>query len=178
MKTCEQMPGMTILEHGESVARTYKAMFIERTTGYMPEIIRENLEFLLEQTCTAEETGYETYHVFHDCGKPDCLKFDDEGRRHFPNHAMMSARAWLAAGGDTYIGRLIEHDMDMHTLKPADVPLYKHLDIAPVLLLTAWAELNANCIMFGGTDSTSFKIKAKNLTKLSRAIIHTLKEQS
>ena len=68
--------------------------------------------------------------------------------------------------------------MDMHTMKPADIPSYRHLDIAPVLLLTAWAELNSNSIMFGGTDSTSFKIKAKNLTKLSRAIINALKEQS
>jgi hypothetical protein len=169
---------MTILEHGEAVARMYRQILSGSGDHYLPDIIRENLEFLLEQTCTAEELGIETYHVFHDCGKPDCIRFDDDGRRHFPNHAMMSARAWLAAGGDPYIGRLIEHDMDMHTLKPADVQSYKHLDITPELLLTAWAELNANCIMFGGTDSTSFKIKAKNLTKLSRAIIQTLKEQS
>lgn len=90
---------------------------------------------------------------------------------------MISARDWLVAGGDPYIGRLIEHDMDMHTMKPADLEGYRHFDLAPALLLTAWAELNANCIMFGGTESTSFKIKAKSLTKLSRAIITHLKEQ-
>lgn len=178
MATCEQTSGQTILQHGESVARMYKQIISGSGDHYLPSIIQENLEFLLDATCTAEETGIELYHVFHDCGKPDCLTIDSDGRRHFPNHAMMSARAWLVAGGDPYIGRLIEHDMDMHTMKPADIPSYKHLDIAPALLLTAWAELNSNCIMFGGTDSTSFKIKAKNLTKLSRAIITALKEQS
>lgn len=178
MATCEQSSGQTILQHGESVARTYKQIISNEGDHYLPQIIQENLEFLLEQTSTASEMELETYHIFHDCGKPDCLTIDEQGRRHFPNHAMMSARAWLVAGGDPFIGRLIEHDMDMHTMKPADVLSYKHLDIAPVLLLTAWAELNSNCIMFGGTESTSFKIKAKNLTKLSRAIIHAIKEQS
>lgn len=156
----------------------YKQIISGTGDHYLPAIMQENLEFLLGETCTALEMELQTYHVFHDCGKPDCLTVDAEGRRHFPNHAMMSARAWLVAGGDPFIGRLIEHDMDMHTMKPADVPMYKHLDIAAALLLTAWAELNSNCTMFGGTESTSFKIKAKNLTKLSRAIINALKEQS
>lgn len=178
MATCEQSSGQTILQHGESVAATYKALIARDPAIILPEIMRDNLDFLLEQTCTAEELGIEDYHIFHDCGKPDCLIIDVEGKRHFPCHAMVSARTWLVAGGDSYIGRLIEHDMDMHTMKPADVLTYRHMDIAPILLLTAWAELNSNARMFGGTESISFKIKAKSLTKLSRAIITSLKETS
>lgn len=174
--TCEQTSGQTILEHGEAVARTFKELYYSGSANYLPEIISDNQEWLLS-LCPDTDT-LETYHIFHDCGKPSCLTIDEAGRRHFPNHAMLSARDWLVAGGDRYIGRLIERDMDMHTLKLADVPAYKHLDIAPTLLLTAWAELTANANMFGGTDSISYKIKAKALTKISRAIINRLKEQS
>ncbi len=160
------------MQHGESVAEHFKAL----GSGYLPDCIRENLDMLLSLCPSAEVM--EQYHVFHDCGKPDCLTIDAEGKRHFPCHAMVSARVWLVAGGDQFIGRLIEHDMDMHTMKPADLESYRHMDIAPALLLTAWAELNSNARMFGGIESTSFKIKAKSLTKLSRAIITRLKETS
>ena len=178
MMTCEQTHGQTILEHGEAVASTFKAMFGPEPTGcwIYPEIIRQNLTWLLSLCPSADVL--ETYHVFHDCGKPDCLHIDADGKRHFPAHALRSASVWLAAGGDQLIGRLIEHDMDFHTMKQSDLVLYKHLDIAPALLLTAWAELNANARMFGGYDSVSFKIKAKSLTKLSKAFIKLLKEQS
>ena len=178
MATCEQSQGQTILQHGQSVAAMYKAMYGSNRSIILPQIIEDNLDLLLDQTCTADETGFEDYHVFHDCGKPDCLTIDADGKRHFPHHAMASARAWLVAGGDSYIGRLIEHDMDMHLMKPADVPAYRHMDIAAILLLTAWAELHSNATMFGGTESISYKIKAKSLIKLSRAIITRLKETS
>jgi hypothetical protein len=175
MSSCCQSKGQTILQHGESVAATYKELIAGTGNLYLPDVVKDDLNFLLDQTCTATELGIEDYHVYHDCGKPDCLSIDVEGKQHFPCHAMMSARAWLVAGGDAYIGRLIEHDMDMHTMKPADVESYRHMDIAAILLLTAWAELNSNAKMFGGTESISFKIKAKALTKLSKAIINRLK---
>jgi hypothetical protein len=176
MATCEQSSGQTILQHGESVAATFKDMYGPNPSIILPEIIQNNLAFLLSKCPSAEIL--ETYHIYHDCGKPDCLIVDADGKRHFPCHAMASARAWLVAGGDQFVGRLIEHDMDMHTLKVADLASYRHMDIAPALLLTAWAELNSNARMFGGIESISFKIKAKSLTKLSRAIITTLKETS
>lgn len=174
MMTCEQSSGQTILQHGESVAATFKEIASGSGDYFIPDFVRENLQFLLDRCPSADIL--ETYHIFHDCGKPECLTIDENGKRHFPCHAMVSARTWLVAGGDQYIGRLIEHDMDMHTLKAADIPEYRHMDIAPALLLTAWAELNSNARMFGGIESTSFKIKAKSLTKVSRAIIARLKE--
>lgn len=178
MKTCEQTQGLSILEHGEAVSRTFKAIFEAGDSSLycIPDCIKEHQEFLLSLCPPA--SALELYHVFHDCGKPLCLTIDAEGRRHFPGHALHSARAWLAAGGSYQIGRLIEHDMDMHTMKPADLESYHHLEIAPTLLLTAWAELNANAQMFGGTSSTSFKIKSKSLTRLSKALIIKLKELS
>lgn len=41
---------------------------------------------------------------------------------------------------------------------------------AVALLLTGLAEVHANASMFGGIESTSFKIKWKNLDKRGRAI--------
>jgi hypothetical protein len=178
MATCEQTSGQTILEHGYSVAITYRSLFISRIDQHkLPDILRDNLDFLQSRIVFSNEE-LETYHIFHDCAKPNCLTIDKEGRRHFPNHALMSARAWLVAGGDARIGKLIEHDLDFHKMKPADLHEYKHLDLAPALLLTAWAEIHSNCTMFGGIESTSFKIKAKNLIKLSKALIAILKEKS
>ncbi len=178
MKTCEQTRGQTILEHGQAVASTFKTLFASTPPAdhHLPSVILDNLDFLKARCPSADIL--ETYHIFHDCGKPSCLTIDADGRRHFPNHAMISARDWLVAGGDPLIGRLIEHDMDLHLMKPADAAAYPHLDLAPALILTAWAELHANAPMFGGFDSTSFKIKAKCLTKTSRNLIQRLKEQS
>ena len=171
MMTCEQTKGQTILEHGQAVARAYKDIFIEKNLDnwYLPPIISEKADHL--RALAPANDILEAYHVFHDCGKSSCITIDDEGKRHFPNHAMISAKEWLVAGGDPLIGRLIEHDMDMHTLKPAQASSYAHLDLAPALLLTAWAEINANSKMFGGYESTSFKIKAKSLTKLTKAFL-------
>lgn len=175
MKTCEQTHGQTILQHGQAVAATFKRLFNSPLADHhLPQVILDNLDFL-KARCP-DSTTLETYHIFHDCGKPSCLTFDADGRRHFPNHALLSARDWLVAGGDPLIGRLIEHDLDLHLLKPAQAHDYRHLDLAPALILTAWAELHANAPMFGGFDSTSFKIKAKCLTKTSRILIHRLKE--
>ena len=175
--TCEQTKGQTILEHGEAVAQAYKELFAfdcipNDNDWYLPSEIWDNFKQLRAMSPTWDIM--ETYHIFHDCGKPTCITIDEDGKRHFPNHAMISAREWLVAGGDPLIGRLIEHDMDMHLMKPAQAQDYRHMDLAPALLLTAWAELNANSKMFGGRESTSFKIKSKSLTKLTRAFLHLI----
>ena len=116
------------------------------------------------------------YHIYHDCGKPFCRTVDAEGKQHFPDHARISASVWRVSGGDPLIASLIEHDMDMHTMKPAEAASYHHMELAPALLLTALAELHSNAEMFGGIESTSFKIKFKNLERLGRAFITLIKE--
>lgn len=110
------------------------------------------------------------YHLYHDCGKPFCRTVDDDGRQHFPNHARVSHDIWLAAGGTEELAWFILHDMDFHTLKGADLDGLIHDSRAPSLLMTAWAELHANASMFGGTSSTSFKIKRKQLEKATRSV--------
>lgn len=169
------MPGQTILQHGEAVAARFKDLIGERRLEWkLPDWF--DLELLLP--LCPDSNRMEFYHVFHDVGKPYCRTVDEEGRQHFPDHARISASIWRVNGGDPLIARLIEHDMDMHLLKPSEAAEYKHLDLAPALLLTALAEIHANAEMFGGMESTSFKIKWKSLNKVGKQLCNSLKEKS
>lgn len=109
------------------------------------------------------------YHVYHDCGKHLTRVVDDNGRQHFPDHAIYSCRQYLEIWPDDYENAtLICMDMDFHTMKGCDlIELWKH-PLAPSLYFTAWAEILANCKMFGGQDSTSFKIKKKQLINAAK----------
>lgn len=178
MTGCLQTHGMTILQHGESVAEYYKDLTGPRLKEWrLPEWFISHREMLLD-LCPDPDL-MEMYHIYHDCGKPYCLKIDEEGRRHFPNHAAVSASIWRVHGGDERVAQLIQHDMDMHLLKPAEVDSYSNMHLAAPLLLTALAELHSNAVMFGGLESTSFKIKFKNLNRLGKAFIaRIIKEQS
>lgn len=157
------------------MAAHYKDLIGERHLEWrLPDWF--DLDFLLP-LCPDVET-MERYHIFHDCGKPYCLTIDEDGKQHFPDHARISAAIWRVIGGDELCADLIAHDMDFHIMKPAQAAEYERLDLAPALLLTALSELHANAEMFGGIESTSFKIKFKNLNKLGRNIINHIKEQS
>jgi hypothetical protein len=172
MSECNQTQSQTILEHGESVSLHYKDLIGERKLEWrLPTWF--DLNFLLP-LCPSPEV-MEQYHIYHDCGKPFCISRDENGKQHFPDHARISAAIWAAYGGDDMIGKYILHDMDMHIMKPSEADSYKHMDLAPALLLTALAELHANASMFGGIESTSFKIKFKNLQKLGNNLINIIK---
>ena len=175
MSACCQTPGQTILQHGEAVSARFKDLIGERRLEWrLPDWF--DLDLLLPLCPSAEIM--EQYHVYHDCGKPFCRTVDEEGRQHFPDHARISASIWRVHGGDPFIATLIEHDMDMHTLKPSEADAYPHLHLAPALLLTALAELHANASMFGGIESTSFKIKFKALNKVGNRLTNRIKEET
>ncbi len=73
------------------------------------------------------------------------------------------------------IGNLIGLDMIMHT-ETKDEILARGLSKQDIftLLITALAECHANADMFGGMDSTSFKIKWKKIDKLGRQLLAAL----
>ena len=175
MSECYQTEGVTILEHGLQVAEKFNELISGNMEEWrLPEWFISNKDWLISNLPSSEVL--QQYQVFHDCGKVKCLVVDEDGKRHFPNHAMVSAREWLIAGGSQEVANLIERDMDMHLLKPSQASEYKRLDLVPALLLTALSEIHANAQMFGGIESVSFKIKFKQLSKRGNAFIKIIKE--
>ena len=73
--------------------------------------------------------------------------------------------------GDEIIGSLIAGDMRAHLASPSDVDSFCSSPFAATWILTAFAELHSNAQMFGGIESTSFKIKWKKLNKFCRRIL-------
>lgn len=58
-----------------------------------------------------------------------------------------------------------------HTLRGEEADAFASDPDAPTLIITAWAELHANAeALFGGFDTDSFKIKAKQLRKITAKI--------
>lgn len=69
------------------------------------------------------------------------------------------------------IARLIKRDMEIHLLKAADIPNFiENKKDAITLLVVGLAEIYSNCKMFGGEDSTSFKIKFKRINQRGKTI--------
>jgi hypothetical protein len=171
MKACEQTAGQSVYEHGISV-RDHTMQLVEYLrTGHLsgvwvlPEWLTMYRVPLLRSIVPQEIL--EEYTVFHDCGKPYCKS---DGRFRFPNHAEVSYLKWLEVGGSEDAARLMRYDMLVHTMKAQEVPDFCSLPEAPTLLLAGLAEVHSNSAMFGGVESTSFKIKWKQVNKRGKAV--------
>jgi len=166
MKCCYQFKDMDMVEHGQSVHKTYLALRNQLEGG---EKIADLPEWMYSYNWP--NADLEKYHVLHDCGKPLVKVVDDNGKQHFPSHAKASYQQYVYLfPDDLETAFLIRADMIFHTWK------FKYLKdsglgtgrLGKLLYLTAWAEIIANCEMFGGQESTSFKIKKKRLIKLGK----------
>lgn len=159
-----QAPGLNMLQHGESVADNYASLIQQLEDGQGDAKIA-TLYGKLKGKLPPPEV-LRRYHIYHDCGKHLCLEVDNDGRRHFPNHAEWSAKQYeLIFPEDKFTAVLIRKDMDFHIMKGDELKQLCTSPFAPILYFTAWAEINANAEIFGGRDSTSYKIKAKKLLK-------------
>ncbi len=176
MRRCEQAPGLDVLAHGDRVAAAYEQLLAHlehgakcpegwRVPGWLCGQSELWLSRLLPKAVLRE------YQRYHDCGKPFCLQLDDQGRRHFPGHALMSAQVWRALGGAEQVCRLMAQDMDVHLLEAHEVPEFARRPEAASLWLTGLAEVHANAEMFGGLGSSSFKAKTKHLDRRGRALL-------
>lgn len=187
MIATEQMPGMSVLEHGRSVHRYYADIIGHLISGVPLKHEWRLPDWINDPVILENQLPYysvRTYQWYHDCGKPYCRTVDAEGRQHFPNHAEVSYEVWnrcvapsmwLKPGEAEMIGNLIRMDMDIHLLKADQIPEFASRPEAATLLLTGLAEVHSNAAMFGGIDSTSFKIKWKHLNKRGKAIINQMK---
>lgn len=177
MKECYQTEGESIWRHGTNVSQHYSCLIDALRSGTRPEGWRlpdwiDHPELLSRQF---DRDTMASYLIWHDCGKPLCRTIDDQGRQHFPDHARISAEAYRRAGGADDIARLIGMDMDIHTLKSDQIEEFASRPEAASLILSGLSEIHSNARMFGGIDSTSFRIKFKQLDRRGRAIINLWK---
>lgn len=177
MRQTEQTKGMNVLAHGLQVARyfddIYQHITQQRPLRYdwkLPEWVYSPIlwQSLLPIAVLRR------YHIYHDAGKPYCRTVDEEGNARFPEHAKKSEEVWLRITGETDVAKLMGMDMDIHLLKGNDVDAFANKKEAASLLLTGLAEVHANASLFGGIDSTSFKIKFKQLNRRGNAITKKL----
>lgn len=179
MEKCQQSSGQNMLQHGESVRdRLFDLIEVTKgKTGKFEWILPDwwnseapRLLPLLEDHYTLEQ-----YATWHDCGKPKCLEVDAEGKRHYPNHASVSANLFreLYPGRDR-VASLIEHDMDFHLLKFDGVKQFCSNPQAATLMFAALAEIHSNMEMFGGPESIGFKIKWKAFRRLGQSACRML----
>lgn len=77
---------------------------------------------------------------------------------------------------DTVVRRLIKYDMDIHLLKADGVEEFAKRREAITNLIVGLAEIHANAEMFGGLESTSFKIKWKQIDKRGKQILQLLSQ--
>jgi len=174
MRETEQMPGLSVLDHGLLVADHFRDLADHVRTGAplrfawkLPDWVRDPR---LWARLPADET-LERYQTFHDCGKPSCLVLGEDGRRHFPDHARVSKEVWLSLGECPEVAELIGMDMDVHLLKDEGVAEFAARPQAAALVLTGLAEIHANAGLFGGIESTSFRIKYKQIDRRGKAIL-------
>lgn len=178
MKGCRQTDVQSVYEHGISVRDHIFELINYLKAGTikdgwrLPDWLTQYREQILKSLCPLEII--EEYTIFHDCGKPYCISIDEAGKRHFPNHADMSARTWQEAGGHKQAQKLMSMDMVIHTIKAADIDEFIKHSEAITLLLAGLAEVHSNSKMFGGIESDSFKIKWKQIDKRGKAICQKL----
>lgn len=183
MKQCEQMPGQTVYQHGESVWDHFCSLEGMLRSGQIesgwriPDWFLQRPHAILSNLLDQEIVRLYTLH--HDCGKPYCMQVDKStGRKHFPNHAEVSQRIWTHVGGDNQVARLIGDDMVLHT-ETADEIEDRILQRwstaeATTLLIVALAEVHSNSRLFGGMDTSSFKMKAKTIDRRGRQMARLL----
>jgi hypothetical protein len=160
-----------MLDHGKMVASSYDELIDQLESGTHEIQLLNDLYELLKNNLV-DSLAIRRYQVYHDCGKPFCEPTEE---RKYPDHARHSSEQWLTLfPEDVDIAELMRLDMVFH--EGADESFYHHR-LAPTLYLTAWAEIYANCQMFGGTNSTSFKIKKKKLIQQGKKFIKHLTKQ-
>ena len=179
MHKCPQTKNQSTLEHGFSVKNYLFDLINHLENGSklkydwsLPDWVYENKNLIISSL--PSKKTLKLYTIFHDCGKWKCLKLDDDGKSHFPNHAEESYKVFSELFSDEVAANLIRKDMDIHLLKSDKTEEFSKDPLAITLLLTGLSEIHSNSSLFGGKDSTSFKIKFKSITQRGKQIFKLL----
>ncbi len=180
MEACEQTKGMSVLQHGILVNNYYLDLInhlrMRTPLKYeckLPEWVTTQKEKILSNVYADHTMG--RYQIHHDAGKTQCKEVDENGKVHFPDHANVSYEVWKQLfPDDVIVQNLIKMDMDIHTLKSEGVEEFAKRPEAVSLIITGLCEIHANASMFGGIESTSFKIKWKQIDKRGRQVMNLI----
>lgn len=168
-----------VLEHGLSVNKYFNDLIVEQEFNWkIPTWYVDNAHFIL--TNLHKIADINEYQIFHDLGKPYCIEYDENGRKHFPNHAKVSAEIYGKISNNDIVKELILNDMVLHTIKSEDIPSFLEthsIETILTLLVTALCELHSNAEMFGGIESDSFKIKFKQLDRRGKQIMKLINDK-
>ena len=177
MQQCPQTPTQSVWQHGESVREQYNGI-VQRISGEpsghkLPTFLSSEHGYGKEISSSLFPiTVSGPYCLWHDCGKPFCRVESDTGS-HFPEHAEWSQRVYADVFGPGLVANLIGWDMAIHTATAVEIDAYlkkwSRAD-ACTLLIAALAEIHSNARMFGGIESTSFKIKFKQIERRGNQI--------
>lgn len=181
MKNCPQTEGQSVLQHGFSVKNYLFDLINHLKTGsnlkynwVLPDWVYENKELILQSL--PDEQTLKLYTIFHDCGKPFCLQIDENGKRHFPDHANVSYQIFKQIFNNDVAADLIKHDMLIHITKSENTIEFCKTPYFLTLLVTGLAEIHSNSNMFGGLKSQSFRIKHKSITQRGKQIFKIISE--
>lgn len=171
MSKCQQAEKLNTLQHGTAVYREYVKLINELDKGVgdkTPLEIYSHHSGLLP-----DSLDLKYYLILHDCGKYLCQTIDADGKRHFPDHAKISAEQYLTIfPWDKITAELIAKDMDFHLARGEQLETIWTDPLAPILYLSAWASINANAEMFGGKESDSYKIKRSRLIQAGKKFLN------
>lgn len=178
MADTPQTDTQSVLEHGIAVSKKFNDLTNDDVEDWkLPAWFTENKDFLFSNLHNHDDI--KEYQIMHDCGKPYCIKYDENGKRHFPDHENVSTQVYKKISNNKVVADLISKDMVLHTIKSDDVEDFvksNSVQTVVTLLLTALCEIHANADMFGGIDSQSFKIKFKQLDRRGNQILKLLKK--
>ncbi len=164
--------GLTMRQHGEAVWQNTRKLILGYFDGFkLPKWFLEEHKFIVNNL--HDWNTIKTYNQYHDAGKFSCRIVDADNREHFPDHEFYSKMIFLDVYPEEHlIAELIGLDMIMHTEKYEQI-MERNLPAKTLmtLLITAFAEIHANAELFGGIESTNFKIKYKRLDKLGKKLI-------
>lgn len=181
MENTFQFENVSMLDHGQMVNQKYNELVADLNDGTsnkfeIPTLFRNNWDSLREYLYSPETL--KVYHTYHDCGKPYCKVFREDGKIGYPDHAAISADIFKSVypniQNKNVIAELIACDMVFHASNMEEIEKFidqKSRKFCLSLWLTSLAELYANKEMFDADNQLSFKIKYKKLARVLNKIL-------
>jgi len=137
----------------------------------IPVWLKDNYKYIVDNI--HDLNVVRDYAINHDCGKHLTKIVGQDGKVHYPDHARASYEFWLEHCPEkTTEARLILNDMFFHTCSSQELEetSLSKTDLF-TLLITALAEIHSNAALFGGIESTSFKVKYKQLERRGNQLL-------